>query len=48
MYPKYMYHVDFPEGIIFNNEQEEKEAGEGYVDSPALLGKEVKAQKPKK
>lgn len=40
-YPKFLYHVNFPEGKIFENAQEEIEAGDDWVDSPVLLTQEV-------
>lgn len=43
-FPRWMYHPDLPKGRIFKTEVELAEAGEGWVDSPALL--EMHTEKP--
>lgn len=48
-FPRWMYHKDLPEGKIFKDSKELAAVGEGWVDSPALLGVsevEVEANTP--
>jgi hypothetical protein len=41
--PTAMYHVDFPDGRVFEADEIEKLIKQGWVDSPAKLIKEEKA-----
>ncbi len=50
MYPKWIYSSELPKGKIINSAKEEIEAGEGWFESPADIGKvkEIKKEETKK
>ena len=40
-FPKFKYHVKYPQGVVVNNEDEEVAIGNDWVDSPAEFGVET-------